>query len=94
MSPNRIAVYLTAAASLLTAIVPIVADLDLSSTVAILGSLAALVVVVQRFLIGWQQYEAAGYQGQLRHDEYQRMVEPPAPPAGPKARAGGLKLPR
>jgi hypothetical protein len=55
--PNRIAIYLTAIAGLLTALAPVVADLDTSSTVGILGGLAAVTVVAREFLVGWRQYE-------------------------------------
>jgi|AntDryMetagUQ889_1029465.scaffolds.fasta_scaffold09750_3 hypothetical protein len=57
MKPNRIAVYVTAAASLLAALAPVVADLDLSDAGAIVAGLLAVVVVVNRWLIRWQAHE-------------------------------------
>lgn len=56
--PNRIAVYLTTIAALLTALAPLVANLDLTSTVGILGGLGGIVLVVRKWLEGWQHYEA------------------------------------
>jgi len=56
--PNRIAVYMVAAAALIGGLAPVVADLDLNSTLGIAAGLAALVAVVNRWLIGWQQHEA------------------------------------
>lgn len=63
LSPNRVAVILTAGAALLSALAPIVADLDITNTVQILGSLAAAVTVVHKWLDGWQQYEHRSYYG-------------------------------
>lgn len=61
LTPNRIAVYITAFAGLLSALAPIVADLDLTSTVGIVGSLAAVAAVVHKWLDGWQQHERDEY---------------------------------
>ena len=55
--PNRIAVYLTAAAALLGGLAPVVADLDIDSTVGIAAGLAALTGIVWKWLEGWQKYE-------------------------------------
>ena len=57
MLPNRIAVYLTAVAALAAGLSPVVADLDLTSTVGVLGGVGALVAVVRKWLEGWQSYE-------------------------------------
>lgn len=59
MTPNRIAVYLTSLAALLGGLAPAVADLDLSSTIGILGGVAAIVGVVRKWLDGWQAHEYA-----------------------------------
>ena len=56
-APNRIAVYLTSAAGLATAAAPVIADLDLTSTVVIVGGFAGLAAVVNRWLVGWQADE-------------------------------------
>ena len=57
MNPNRIAVYLTAAAALITGVLAVWGELDWTSLVGILGSLGALLGVVVKWLTGWQQYE-------------------------------------
>lgn len=56
-APNRIAVYLTGLAGLATAIAVPVAELDTSSTVGVVGGLAAIVGVAVKFLEGWQRHE-------------------------------------
>jgi hypothetical protein len=57
LTPNRVAVYLTVVASLLTALAPTVADLDTTSTASLIAGLAGVVVVVVKWLTGWQQHE-------------------------------------
>ena len=57
-APNRIAIYLTAIASVATAVSPLVADLDTTSTSALVAGLAGIVIVVFKYLTGWQQFEA------------------------------------
>ena len=57
MQPNRIAVWLTAAAGLLGAIAVPVANLDTTSTVGVLGGLTAIAAVVVKWLDGWQAHE-------------------------------------
>lgn len=58
IAPNRIAVYLTAAASLLGGLAPAVADLDLASTAGVAAGIVAIATVVSKWLDGWQQHEA------------------------------------
>jgi hypothetical protein len=58
MTPNRIAVYLTAIAALLGGLAPAVANLDLTSTIGIVAGLGTLLGVVYKWLEGWQKYEA------------------------------------
>jgi hypothetical protein len=58
MAPNRIAVYLTALAALAGGLAPVVADLDLSSTVGIVAGLASITAAVNKWLSGWQAYES------------------------------------
>jgi hypothetical protein len=53
MLPNRIAVYLTSVAALLTAVAPVVANLDLTSTIGLVGGLGAVALVVKQWLAGW-----------------------------------------
>ncbi len=68
-APNRIAVYLTSLAALLAALAPVVADLDLTSTIGVIGGLAAILGIVRKWLDGWQLYEARkDWQG-VRYDE-------------------------
>jgi cytochrome c oxidase assembly factor CtaG len=57
MLPNRIAVYLTSVAALLTAVAPVVANLDLTSTIGLVGGLGAVALVVKQWLAGWAKYE-------------------------------------
>lgn len=57
MLPNRIALYLTTAAGLLTALAPVVADLDITSTVGLIGGVGSITLVVRKWLEGWQHYE-------------------------------------
>jgi hypothetical protein len=59
-APNRVAVYLTSGAALLGALAPAVADLDINSTVGIVGGLGAIALVVRKWLEGWQAHEARG----------------------------------
>ena len=57
MLPNRIAVYFTALAALAAALTPVIANLDLTSTIGIVGGVGALAGVVSVWLNGWQKYE-------------------------------------
>jgi hypothetical protein len=58
-APNRLAVYATIAAGILTAVAPLVADLDTTSTATLIAGLAAIVVAVVKWLTGWQNLEKA-----------------------------------
>lgn len=58
MTPNRIAVYLTALAALAAGLAPAIADLDWTSTAGVIAGLVAILSVVQKWLSGWQQHEA------------------------------------
>lgn len=57
LSPNRVAVYLTALAALAGGLAPVVADLDIQSTAGIVAAIAAITAVVNKWLSGWQKYE-------------------------------------
>ena len=57
-APNRIAVYLTALAGLLTAVAPAVANLNTTSTVGLATGFAGIVVIAFKWLTGWQAHEA------------------------------------
>jgi hypothetical protein len=57
IAPNRIAVYAVAVAGLLTAIAPLVADLDTQSTATLIAGLFAIVAAAVKWLSGWQNLE-------------------------------------
>lgn len=56
-APNRIAVYLTALVGLLTALIPAIADFDWQSTAGLIGGAGTIMLIVRKWLDGWQQYE-------------------------------------
>lgn len=58
IKPNRVAVYLTGLAGLVTAVTPAVANLDTTSTVGLLVGFAGVVKIASDFLRGWQDYES------------------------------------
>lgn len=57
MLPNRIAVYMTSVAGLLTALAPVIANLDLTSTFGLVGGFVGAALVVKQWLDGWAKYE-------------------------------------
>jgi hypothetical protein len=57
-APNRVAVYLAAAAALLGALAPVIADMDWESTAGLIAGLGGIVTVVYKWLDGWQKFEA------------------------------------
>lgn len=57
MLPNRIAVYFTALAALATGLLPVIANLDLTSTIGVVGGVAALATVISVWLFNWGKYE-------------------------------------
>jgi hypothetical protein len=57
--PNRVAAYLTALAALAGALAPVVGDLDLTSTIGVLGGLTAILGVFREWLKGWREHEYA-----------------------------------
>ena len=87
--PNRIALYLTAAAGLLGALAPVVADLDIESVAGIAAGLAAIAAVVYKWLDGWQKYEERTALEPLIEDQLGAgIVAPGGPPpveGGPRA---------
>ena len=90
--PNRLALYLGAAAALLAGLAPLVLDTDWESTAGILAFIGALTALVDRFLRGWQIYEnnpAAGYPELTGpEDDFDEAKAEPIPPAvGQAARA-------
>jgi hypothetical protein len=57
-APNRIAVYLTSVLALIVGITAILGDLDWTSIVGMLGSVALILGVVIKWLDGWQKHES------------------------------------
>ena len=57
LTAGRIATYIAAAGGLCTALAPVVANLDITSTVGLVGGMGAIAAVVVKFLDGWQKYE-------------------------------------
>ena len=97
LAPNRVAVYVAALGALLTAVSGVIWELDWSSVVSIISSLAILCGVIVKWLGGWQQYEKIVMQSQLMQQEHERALEAQAsavqavgkPGTGPR-----LNLPR
>lgn len=69
MTPNRRAVYITAALALLGGLAPVVGNLDLASTAGIIASIGVIGAVVVKWLEGWQTYEKASYQLQAMAEQ-------------------------
>lgn len=57
MLPNRIAVYTTAVAALCAGLAPVVANLDIESTIGVIGGIGAIAAVVSTWLYNWGKYE-------------------------------------
>lgn len=55
--PNRLAAYMTSVAALLAALAPAIANLDLSSTVGVLGGAVVILGVFREWLKGWREHE-------------------------------------
>lgn len=90
MTPNRIAIYFTALAALATALAPVLADLDTTSTAGLIAGLAALAGVVGVWLRGWQRYE-----DRLESTPDEELAEPidPEPTDVPRAEAAPVESP-
>lgn len=58
LATGRIVTYLGAAAGLATALAPVLGNLDITSTVGLVGGMGAVAAVVVTWLRGWQKYEA------------------------------------
>jgi hypothetical protein len=63
--PNRLALYLFAAASLCGALAPVVADFDFESTAGIAAALASFAAILFKWLDNWGKYERGEGQGLL-----------------------------
>lgn len=55
---NRIVTILTVIAGVIVAGLPVLADMDTTSTAGVLGGLASISVVVVKWLDGWQKFES------------------------------------
>lgn len=76
MLPNRIAVYFTAAAALAAGLAPVVANLDISSTVGVIGGVGALSAVVSVWLHNWGKYEEREALNDLTAEQLQAVPPP------------------
>jgi hypothetical protein len=65
MLPNRIAVYLTGLIALALGLLPLVGNLDWTSTAGIIGAIAAISVVVREWLVNWGKWERGEGEGVL-----------------------------
>jgi hypothetical protein len=57
MLPNRIATYLTAGSALAAALAVPIANLDLESSVGVLGGAVVILGVFREWLKGWRGFE-------------------------------------
>lgn len=57
MLPNRLALYFTALAALAGGLTPVIANLDLSSTIGVVGGIGAFSAVIAVWLFNWGKYE-------------------------------------
>jgi len=57
LNAGRVAAYVTAAGGLCTALAPVIAGLDITSTVGLVGGFGAVAAVVVKWLDGWTKYE-------------------------------------
>lgn len=57
MSPNRVVAAATAVLSLTLAVLPVVVDMDWTSTAGVLAGIVAVVSVALKWLAGWQAHE-------------------------------------
>jgi len=98
ISPNRRAVYLTSIAGLVTALVPVLANLDITSLAGLLGGFSGVVVIVNRWLVGWQNLEKAEAQNTVHalatEREAHYAAEARAAATAPRPAASKLNLPR
>lgn len=57
VNTGRIAAILGGVAGIAAALAPVVANLDVTSTVGVVGGIGAVAAVVIKWLDGWQKYE-------------------------------------
>lgn len=58
MTPNRVATILAVIAGIATAVAPVVANMDWSSTAGVIAGGFAAVLAIVKWLDGWQKHEA------------------------------------
>jgi len=58
MSVNRIVAIASVVLSLALAVLPVLADLDWTSTAGVIAGITAILSVTLKWLSGWQQHEA------------------------------------
>ena len=68
ITPNRVALYLTALADVLAVVLVLVADLGLVEVGTVVAALAAANAKALSFVKGWQQYEQAVYENRILDD--------------------------
>lgn len=78
--PNRMAVYLTALAGLATALAPVIANLDTTSTVGVVGGFAGIATVVAVWLNGWSRHEGREAISAIENPGMPVEAEPMMPP--------------
>jgi hypothetical protein len=72
---GRVVVVLYALAAAGSGLTVIIADLDLTSTVGVIGAVVALAPVLIKFLEGVQQHEGAGYQFDLQQQKAEAQIQ-------------------
>lgn len=87
IEPNRVALYVTALANALGALIPVLTDLGATDVVAPLVGINALCLM---FLKGWQNMETADYQAQLMARQFAGQAEQAAAVSRPGSRIAGL----
>jgi hypothetical protein len=75
MTPDKVAVFLVSLAGLLTALAPAVADLDLNSTIGVVGGFLGIVGIVRKWLEGWQMFEERTQMGVPEEEKVPRYQE-------------------
>lgn len=71
---GRVVVVLYALVAASGGLTVIIADLDLTSTVGVIGGILALAPVLIKFLEGVQQHEAAGYKFDLQSQQAEAQI--------------------
>jgi hypothetical protein len=78
MSLNRVVSIASVVLSLALAVLPVLADLDWTSTAGVIAGIVAILGVTQKWLTGWQLHENGSRQAELIG--LQSTLTPPAQP--------------